>query len=114
MTKKEDVGMIRCIRCQGRKKLYKMMSGYSFTSCGGELVECPMCLGKGNIKDFNFALDEKEEEEVTVKKEVVRRVRSKKKEILDESESKESSVGRESLHDGETIEILVGTSEQDL
>jgi hypothetical protein len=106
MNSKKD-NMVRCIRCQGRKKLYKMMGGYSFTNCGGELVTCPMCAGKGEIKNFNF-----ESEEVT--KEVVRRVRSKKKEILDESEDKESSAGREDLHDGETVEVFSRTSEENL
>ena len=41
------VGMQRCVRCNGRKKMYKINSAYSMTNCGGQEVDCPMCLGKG-------------------------------------------------------------------
>lgn len=43
-------GFMRCPRCNGRKKLYKMNSGYSHVNCGGPEVECPMCQGKGECE----------------------------------------------------------------
>lgn len=39
--------MIRCVRCQGLKKIYKVNSGYSHINTGGIPVDCPMCLGSG-------------------------------------------------------------------
>lgn len=42
--------MMRCPRCQGRKKMFKMGAGYSHTNCGGPEVDCPMCLGKGECE----------------------------------------------------------------
>jgi hypothetical protein len=39
-----------CIRCRGRKQLYKTMSGWCFDNSGGVIQDCPMCLGKGVIK----------------------------------------------------------------
>lgn len=53
----------RCMRCGGRKKLYKVGSGYSKTNCGGVEVNCPLCNGKGEIKKLAFA-DKKVREEV--------------------------------------------------
>jgi CO dehydrogenase/acetyl-CoA synthase beta subunit len=47
-----EEGYRRCFRCSGRKKMYKHGSIYNHTDCGGVIVECPMCLGKGVIKDF--------------------------------------------------------------
>jgi len=38
-----------CIRCRGRKKLYKGMGGFCFDNMGGTLSTCPMCLGEGKI-----------------------------------------------------------------
>jgi len=42
-------GKRRCIRCHGRKKLYKAMGGWCFDNSGGELKDCPLCLGAGVI-----------------------------------------------------------------
>ena len=41
--------MMRCMRCKGRKKLFKVNSGYTYTNTGGIEVACPLCLGKGEI-----------------------------------------------------------------
>lgn len=49
---------IRCIRCQGRKKLYKINSCYSHVNTGGVLVNCPMCLGTGSMKSSQEIIDE--------------------------------------------------------
>lgn len=42
-------GLRRCIRCDGRKKMYKTGGIYNHTNTGGVLVDCPLCLGKGKI-----------------------------------------------------------------
>lgn len=44
---------VRCMRCKGRKKMYKMGSGYSLVNTGGVIVDCPMCLGQGTILPVN-------------------------------------------------------------
>ena len=52
LRKGSDVpaGKRRCIRCRGRKKLYKVRGAWSFENCGsGALQNCPMCDGKGHI-----------------------------------------------------------------
>lgn len=49
---------IRCVRCQGRKKLYKINNGYSYLNTGGVLVNCPMCLGTGSTKSPQEIIDE--------------------------------------------------------
>ncbi len=49
--------MIRCVRCKGRKKMYKMGSAYSHTNSGGEEVTCPMCLGEGSTKSLADAIE---------------------------------------------------------
>jgi len=50
--------MIRCIRCKGRKKIYKINNGYSYINTGGVQIECPMCLGNGVIKSLEEAIEE--------------------------------------------------------
>jgi hypothetical protein len=40
---------MRCYRCSGRKKLFKINNCYSLTDTGGVEVTCPMCNGTGNI-----------------------------------------------------------------
>lgn len=51
LRKGSDVppGKRRCIRCCGRRKLYKTMGGWCFDNTGGTLMNCPMCDGKGHI-----------------------------------------------------------------
>jgi hypothetical protein len=51
-------GMIRCVRCKGRKKLFKMGSIYSYTNTGGIEVKCPMCLGEGHTLSLAEAIKE--------------------------------------------------------
>ena len=48
-------GLRRCLRCAGRKKMYKVGNAtcYSHTNTGGVLVDCPLCLGKGTIGHAN-------------------------------------------------------------
>lgn len=41
---------MKCIRCKGRKKIYKIMGGYSYINTGGIISDCPMCNGKGTVK----------------------------------------------------------------
>lgn len=43
---------IRCMRCRGRKQIYKVGSGYSFVDMGGLKVDCPMCKGEGMIESL--------------------------------------------------------------
>lgn len=45
--------MVLCLRCRGRKKMYKMGSGYSTENTGGPHVNCPLCLGVGKIKKLS-------------------------------------------------------------
>jgi phage FluMu protein Com len=49
---------IRCVRCKGRKKLFKMNNGYSYTNTGGVEVKCPLCLGEGFTKPLEQAIEE--------------------------------------------------------
>lgn len=48
---------MRCIRCSGRKKVYKINSGYSLINTGGVEVDCPLCLGEGTIKTLDKMLE---------------------------------------------------------
>jgi hypothetical protein len=50
--------MIRCVRCKGRKKLFKINGIYSYTNTGGVEIQCPMCLGNGSTKSLEEALEE--------------------------------------------------------
>lgn len=50
--------MIRCVRCKGRKKMFKVNSIYSEINTGGIEVQCPMCLGNGVTKSLEEALEE--------------------------------------------------------
>lgn len=50
--------MIRCVRCKGRKKLFKINAIYSYTNTGGVEIQCPMCLGNGVTKSLEEAIEE--------------------------------------------------------
>lgn len=50
---KED--MQRCMRCKGRKKIYKVAGAYSYVDTGGVEITCPLCLGAGEIKTLKAA-----------------------------------------------------------
>jgi len=64
-----DDGKRRCIRCRGRKKLYKVRGAWSFDNSGGTLTDCPMCLGKGIIERIPpTKIDEKPEDTKDAKK----------------------------------------------
>lgn len=52
--------MQRCIRCNGRKQMYKLNNTYTHANFGGALVNCPMCAGKGIIKTLDAFLAEQE------------------------------------------------------
>lgn len=49
---------IRCVRCKGRKKLYKINNCYSYTNTGGVEIQCPLCLGTGYTKSLEDAIKE--------------------------------------------------------
>ena len=74
--------MMRCIRCDGRKKMYTMNGGYTHANMGGLQVDCPMCLGKGNIPVLEEAIEE-------VKKEAIKIKDKKEKESKDAKEIRE-------------------------
>lgn len=50
--------LVRCVRCKGRKKLFKVAGAYSYVDTGGEKVDCPMCLGSGSTKSLADALED--------------------------------------------------------
>lgn len=52
-----EAGMMLCMRCEGRKRIYKVGSVYSFTNTGGSLVDCPMCLAVGKVKKIESLSD---------------------------------------------------------
>ena len=54
--------MIRCVRCKGRKKLFKINGIYSYTNTGGVEIQCPMCLGTGSTKSLEEAIQEMKKE----------------------------------------------------
>jgi len=49
---------IRCIRCKGRKKIFKTGNAYSYTNTGGIEVKCPLCLGEGVTKSLEAAIED--------------------------------------------------------
>lgn len=60
-------GKRRCIRCKGRKKMYKTMAGWCMHNSGGVLKDCPMCNGIGYtdmIKVEDLDLDAKLADEI--------------------------------------------------
>jgi hypothetical protein len=67
---------VRCMRCNGRKKMYKVQGGYTHTNTGGVLLDCPMCLGNGKVKtlvrvlkDIEDAKEEKQKRKYTKRQE---------------------------------------------
>lgn len=64
------------MRCKGKKKIYKIMGGYSHANTGGLLVDCPMCLGEGMILKMEDALKKINSE----KKDITHAKRKTKKE----------------------------------
>lgn len=60
--------LMKCMRCSGRKKMYKVGGGYTHTNNGGKFVDCPMCLGEGKIKTLEAATKEIEEKAIKKRK----------------------------------------------
>lgn len=59
--------MMRCIRCEGRKKMYMMNGGYTHVNMGALQVDCPLCLGKGQIPFLENAIEEIKKETLKIK-----------------------------------------------
>jgi len=53
-----DDRKVRCLRCSGRKQLYKMGGAYSLIDTGGTKVDCPLCMGAGVIKPLEVVAEE--------------------------------------------------------
>lgn len=70
----------RCMRCRGKKKIYKIRNGYSHANTGGVLVDCPMCLGDGRILKLEDALKKVDELKPETKKEISNGKRKSEKE----------------------------------
>ena len=49
---------IRCVRCKGRKKIFKVGNAYSYTNMGGVSVDCPLCLGTGYMPTIEEAIED--------------------------------------------------------
>ena len=71
---------IRCVRCKGRKKMFKMNNGYTHTNMGAPEVECPLCLGKGFTLPLEAAIEE-----------IKKAKKIKEKDFKDENERRESA-----------------------
>lgn len=52
-----EKGMQRCMRCHGRKRIFKVGNAYCLVDSGGVAVDCPMCLGKGIIQTLDSKID---------------------------------------------------------
>lgn len=59
---------MRCERCIGRKKLFKINNIFSLTNTGGMEITCPTCNGTGQVEKQNSAQEENANEEKTDKK----------------------------------------------
>lgn len=71
---------VLCMRCRGRKKIFKVGNAYSFTNTGGVEVTCPMCNGDGRIKPLDQAiLDLKTESQLSIDNSVVAEIKQKQK-----------------------------------
>lgn len=80
--------MIRCVRCKGRKKLFKINGIYSYTNTGGVEIQCPMCLGNGVTKSLEEATEE-------IKKEVEKVEKGRKSDKTKERDLKDGEKPRE-------------------
>ena len=93
---------MRCIRCDGRKKMYTMNGGYTHANMGGVLVDCPLCLGIGKITVVEDSIwgssidDIKEEiiaqkfsEKLLMEKETTKIKNKKEKDSKDAKDSRE-------------------------
>lgn len=48
----------KCVRCKGRKKIFKVGTAYSYTNTGGVQVDCPLCLGTGYAPTIEEAIED--------------------------------------------------------
>ena len=51
--------LIRCVRCDGRKKVFKINNGYTLVSMGAPEVVCPLCMGDGMMPNHISTIIEK-------------------------------------------------------
>jgi hypothetical protein len=65
-----------CMRCRGYKIMYTTSSGYSTIDSGGKKVDCPCCLGSGQIKKLEAVSSPVVEEVMDF---VIKKGRSKRK-----------------------------------
>lgn len=80
-----DKHIMRCIRCKGRKRIYKAAKGgYSYIDTGGTQVDCPMCLGEGTIKTLESAIADAEQG-------AKKSIKTKNKDLEDGEEKRSSS-----------------------
>lgn len=100
-----EVGMMLCMRCYGRKELYKVGSCYSHTNTGGVLTKCPLCLGAGKIKKIE-ALSGNELDELSKS---LNHARYFKDEILDVKLNPKNPENVETLIEPSVHEIVVAT-----
>ena len=66
----EEAKTIRCVRCKGQKKMFKVNSVYSHTNTGGIQVECPLCMGAGFTKSIEDSIAEMKKENIKHKKDL--------------------------------------------
>lgn len=86
-------GTVRCIRCSGRKKLFKLNNGYTHINMGAPEVDCPMCLGKGVTKSIEETLKELNE----IKKTETKKFNSEKLKRKDSKNVKKINEDEESV-----------------
>ena len=75
---------VRCVRCSGRKQVYKVGGIYTLQNTGGVLVTCPLCNGEGKFIPFenlkkieNIETKISEEIKSEKKEEIKKRVKQK-------------------------------------
>lgn len=79
---------MRCQRCQGARKMYKIGSAYLMTNAGGVQVDCPLCLGTGIAPSNEEKLQAIEEHQKTLA-ETKNKKRDYKKEYAERKNKKE-------------------------
>lgn len=79
---------IRCVRCKGRKKMFKVNSAYSITNTGGVEVQCPICLGTGCTKPLEEAIKEIKKSNEAAKPEKINQKGFKDEEKIRENSEK--------------------------
>ena len=73
-----------CVRCEGRKKIYKNGGGWSWIDTGGVKMNCPLCCGSGEQP-----IPDAKKKRVT-KKKAVTNDKEKGSEVRSKDESKAS------------------------